>query len=165
MTRLTDLAIRNLKPQTERMVADGGGLYLRLRPDGAQKHWIFRFTQAGKTQKMQIGIYPHVGLSEARERARHLAKEHKSGLNPVAERDRKREESRLKNLETSLKPSVRQLFSQWAATDLKAHKDAGASVRRAFEKDVLPAIGQLQAEVVQKAHLTSIVDRIVARGS
>ena len=165
MTRLTDLAIRNLKTQTERMVADGEGLYLKIRPDSAQKYWIYRFTQAGKTRKMQIGIYPYVSLSEAREQARTLAREHKSGLNPVAERDRKREEARLKDLETSLKLSVRQLFSKWAAIDLRGHKDGGASVRRAFEKDVLPAIGQLQAEVVQKAHLTSIVDGIVARGS
>jgi hypothetical protein len=57
MTRLTDLVIRNLKTKTERMVADGEGLYLRLRPNSGQKHWIYRFTQGGKTQKMQIGIY------------------------------------------------------------------------------------------------------------
>ncbi len=165
MTRLTDLVIRNLKTQTERMVADGEGLYLRLRPNSGEKHWIYRFTQGGKTQKMQIGIYPHIGLSEARERARALAREHKSGLNPVAERDRKREEARLKDLETSSKPSVSQFFSQWAAIDLKAHKDGGLAVRRAFEKDVLPAIGQLRAESIQKAQVTAIVDGIVARGS
>lgn len=165
MTRLTDLAIRNLKSQTERMVADGEGLYLRVRPGATNKFWIFRFTQFGKTWKIQLGTYPYMGLSEARERARALAREHKAGLNPVFERDRRREEARLRELETSMKPSVEKLFFNWMAIDLKDHKDSGIAVRRAFEKDVLPAIGHLRAEDVQKTHLTSIVDNIVARGS
>lgn len=165
MTRLTDLAIRNLKSQTERMVADGEGLYLRVRPGATNKIWIFRFTQSGKTWKIQLGTYPYMGLSEARERARALAREHKAGLNPVFERDRRREEARLRELEASMKPSVEKLFFNWMAIDLKDHKDGGFAVRRAFEKDVLPAIGHLRVEDVQKTHLTSIVDSIVGRGS
>ncbi|MFZ9116546.1 MAG: Arm DNA-binding domain-containing protein, partial [Burkholderiaceae bacterium] len=55
MNRLTDLKIRNLSTQTEQMLSDGFGLYLKVRPNSKTKPWIYRFTQNGKTQKMQIG--------------------------------------------------------------------------------------------------------------
>ena len=99
MNRLTDLKIRNFSAPTEQMLSDGFGLYLKVRPNSTIKAWIYRFTQNGKTQKMQIGTYPHVGLAEARALARELDKEHKSGLNPITERNRRKEEAQQKALE------------------------------------------------------------------
>jgi hypothetical protein len=72
MNRLTDLKIRNLSTKTEQMLSDGFGLYLKVRPNSKTKPWIYRFTQNGKTQKMQIGSYPLIGLAEARALAREL---------------------------------------------------------------------------------------------
>ena len=99
MNRLTDLKIRNHNTQTEQMLSDGFGLYLKVRPNSTTKTWVYRFTQNSKTQKMQIGTYPRVSLAEARTLARELDREHKAGLNPVAERNRRKNETKLKALE------------------------------------------------------------------
>ena len=48
--------------------------------------------------------------------------------------------------------------------DLKNRKDGGAEVRRLFEKDVLPKIGQLAVEDVKKGHVTEVVDAQLNRG-
>ena len=118
MNRLTDLKIRNFSAPTEQMLSDGFGLYLKVRPNSTIKAWIYRFTQNGKTQKMQIGTYPHVGLAEARALARELDKEHKSGLNPITERNRRKEEAQQKALEAASKKTVQELFNLWAKIDI-----------------------------------------------
>ena len=50
MNRLTDLKIRNHNTQTEQMLSDGFGLYLKVRPNSTTKTWVYRFTQNSKTQ-------------------------------------------------------------------------------------------------------------------
>ena len=165
MNRLTDLKIRNFSAPTEQMLSDGFGLYLKVRPNSTIKAWIYRFTQNGKTQKMQIGTYPHVGLAEARALARELDKEHKSGLNPITERNRRKEEAQQKALEAASKKTVQELFNLWAKIDISTHKDGGVSVYRIFKKDVLPAIGCLRVEDVTKGHVIAVVDAVLARGA
>ena len=64
---LTELAVRNAKP-ADRLVkfSDGGGLQLWVFPDGA-KRWRLAY-RAGRSQKLlAIGVYPEVGLKDARE--------------------------------------------------------------------------------------------------
>ena len=165
MNRLTDLKIRNLSTKTEQMLSDGFGLYLKVRPNSKTKPWIYRFTQNGKTQKMQIGSYPLIGLAEARALARELGREHQAGLNPIAERNRRKEEAELKALKEASKKTVQELFNLWAKIEIATHKDGGTSVYRIFKKDVLPEIGSLRVEDVTKRHVIAVVDAILARGA
>ena len=64
---LTDLQIRNAKCG-ERLVklSDGGGLQLWITPDGA-KRWRLAYRFAGAQKALAIGVYPYIGLREARE--------------------------------------------------------------------------------------------------
>src|SRR5689334_20055051 len=65
---------------------DGAGLYIRVTDSGT-KHWIHRFTLAGKAHWMGLGPYPEITLDKARQLtldARRLTLE---GINPIAERD------------------------------------------------------------------------------
>src|SRR3979411_2294850 len=49
------------------MLADGGGLYLRIGPTGA-KSWIFRYRRAGKLHDMGLGPLHTGSLAEARQK-------------------------------------------------------------------------------------------------
>ena len=64
---LTDLAVRNAKP-TDQLVkfSDGGGLQLWVFPDGA-KRWRLAYRAGGSQKLLAIGVYPEVGLKDARE--------------------------------------------------------------------------------------------------
>lgn len=63
---LNDLEIRNAKPSDRlRKISDGGGLQLWITPDGA-KRWRLAYRFAGAQKNLAIGVYPGVGLKEAR---------------------------------------------------------------------------------------------------
>lgn len=66
MTLLSDLKIRQAKPETkEYTLKDGNGLFLNVHPNGS-KYWLFRFSWQNKQKRMSFGTYPALGLKEAR---------------------------------------------------------------------------------------------------
>src|SRR5689334_9801833 len=84
---LTDTACRKAKPEAKpKRMTDGGGLYLEVMPNGS-KYWRLKYRHAGKEKRLALGVYPEVGLKEARtsrDEARRLLRE---GVDPsVAKR-------------------------------------------------------------------------------
>jgi integrase len=70
---LTDIEIRKAKPGPKTIkLSDGGGLQLWLEPDGG-KRWRLAYRFGGKQKAVALGVYPAIGLKEARE-AREAAK-------------------------------------------------------------------------------------------
>ncbi|MGJ0427227.1 tyrosine-type recombinase/integrase [Methylocystis sp.] len=63
---LTDLEIRRAKPGDRlAKLSDGGGLQLWITPDGA-KRWRLAYRFSGAQKTLAIGVYPAIGLREAR---------------------------------------------------------------------------------------------------
>lgn len=81
---LTDTKCASLKPKDKEYVeADGGGLYLRVRPTGT-KSWIFRYTNRGndKREKITLGPYPALSLAKAREEKHKFLRMLAEGVDP-----------------------------------------------------------------------------------
>jgi hypothetical protein len=65
--KLTDVTARQAKPKaTTYRKSDGQGLNLEIRPSGA-KYWRLSYRFNGKQKTLALGVYPDVGLAEARE--------------------------------------------------------------------------------------------------
>ena len=65
---LTESRIRQAEPAAKPVkLADGGGMYLLLRPDGS-RYWRLDYRFDGKRKTLALGVYPEVGLDEARQR-------------------------------------------------------------------------------------------------
>jgi Arm DNA-binding domain len=63
---LTDVKCRNAKAQNKpHKLSDGGGLHLLINADGA-KYWRLAYRWHGKQRTLALGVYPAVGLMEAR---------------------------------------------------------------------------------------------------
>jgi len=64
---LTDLAIKRALPG-EKIVklSDGGGLQLWVTPDGA-KRWRIAYRFGGTQKALAVGVYPDIGLKDARD--------------------------------------------------------------------------------------------------
>ena len=73
-------------------IADGGGLYLHIRPSGS-KAWILRTTIHGTVRDLGLGSAALVSLEEAREEAARLRKMARAGGDPRMD-DRRRVASR-----------------------------------------------------------------------
>ena len=82
--KLTALSVKRMtKPGHH---ADGGGLYLTIKPSGT-KSWTLRFRDKGKPRMIGLGPVRDVSLAEARDEAVRLRKAIKEGRDPIVERD------------------------------------------------------------------------------
>ncbi|HEX4385895.1 MAG TPA: Arm DNA-binding domain-containing protein, partial [Myxococcales bacterium] len=90
---MNELLIRAAKPRnSEFLLADGEGLYLRIRPTG--KSWVYRYKEAGREAKLSLGHYPTVRLAAARKKARAEAEKRSGGVDPREARRAEEERNR-----------------------------------------------------------------------
>lgn len=174
INKLKDVAFRNIKPtNNEQLLADGGGLYVRVRSNNDGGAVSFRLTyRIEKKQKwLTVGTYPTMTLKEARE-ARDLHKaSHKEGRDPALEKQLAKQRQhnmqlaeQADNAKQQARMTVNKLFERWETLDLSIRrKDKGKDIRRLFEKDVLPFIGAMSVEDVRKSHIAVILDTLLAR--
>jgi integrase len=79
---LTDLAARNAKGrEAPYKLADGGSMYLLVKPDGA-RYWRMDYRFGGKRRTLALGVYPEVSLLEAREKRVAARKLLETGIDP-----------------------------------------------------------------------------------
>jgi hypothetical protein len=90
-------AARNAKP-SDRLVklSDGGGLQLWVFPDGA-KRWRLAYRVGGSQKALAIGVYPEVGLKDAREAAKKVPA---GGGNPMMAKKRAKAEHAIASANT-----------------------------------------------------------------
>lgn len=174
LNKLKDATFRNIKAKdSEQLLADGGGLYVRVRSaiDGGAISFRLTYRIEGKQKWLTVGTYPTMTLKDARE-ARDLHKTSiKEGRDPALGKQLEKQRqynAQLAELAENAKQksrlTVNKLFELWEKLDLVNRKDGGKEVRRMFEKDILPAIGDMAVEDVRKVHIINIIDKLLTRG-
>ncbi|WP_322002844.1 tyrosine-type recombinase/integrase [Marinobacter alexandrii] len=167
----------------------GCGRFMARILKSGDRLFYFRYTNSqGERVFLPIGNYDQSGkdgltLREARTKAGELSRLYQAGIRDLREYQEAEEDARKATHEAEMvrlrtereaaeaekarqaaRKTVTELFEHWADIDLKNRKDGGAEVRRLFEKDVLPKIGQLAVEDVKKGHVTEVVDAQLNRG-
>lgn len=89
MAKLTAVQIKNLKEPGR--YSDGEGLVLNLSAPG-RGHWFVRVQVKGKRSDIGLGALADMGLADAREAARTIRKDIKSGVDVLTERKKERDE-------------------------------------------------------------------------
>jgi integrase len=88
---LTDKVILNAKPNDkEYLLSDGGGLYLRVKPNG-KKLWRGYYQVQTKRMRMHLGGYPELSLKKAREAVLIAKYQISQGVDPKANLDQKQQ--------------------------------------------------------------------------
>jgi len=79
---LSDAKARNAKPRAKPYkISDGDGMFLLVTPSGS-KYWRLKYFFAGKEKLLALGVYPEVGLGDARERRAQARKVIAAGNDP-----------------------------------------------------------------------------------
>ncbi|MCW0197665.1 integrase arm-type DNA-binding domain-containing protein [Sphingopyxis sp.] len=92
---LSDVAIRNAKPREKPFkMGDSLGLFLLVQPSGG-KLWRLKYRVNGREKKLGLGVYPDVGLSEARRRRDEARRLLADGKDPSLEKQREKTRSRI----------------------------------------------------------------------
>lgn len=166
MAKLTALSVKNAKPGRH---ADGGGLYLLVKPTGA-KSWLLRIQMDGKRRDVGLGsvdtspraagkgeespiVIPLLQrrvltLSEAREKAAMLRAAAKAGLDPIAERDRERR----------VIPKFREaaVAAHDALKDGWADKGAKAFIS-SLENHAFKALGDMRVDAITAGDISAVL--------
>lgn len=80
--RLTSIAIKNALPRDKAYkLGDGGGLYLLIQPGGS-KLWRMKYYWHGKERLLSFGVFPAVGLADARAKRDEARKQLAAGTDP-----------------------------------------------------------------------------------
>jgi len=146
INRLTPLGCTKSKKP---MLCDGGGLWLRTKPalgGGYSRSWLFRYAIAGKKGQMGLGSLHDRPLAEARAKRDELRKLLLEGIDPKADRDRKRAEALVAALPIMT-------FKQAAQAHIDSHEKGWSPKQTGnwnsmFQKYVYPVIGPLPVAAI-----------------
>jgi len=158
---LTKLLIDNAKPDTKpRRLSDGRGMYLEIAPCGG-KWWRFKYRLDGRERRISLGVYPDVGLAEARER-RELARKHvAAGIDPSEQR-RAEKIAKIESTENTFAAVAREWFALFAPKWVETHS---SKVLGRLENDLLPWLGTRPIRDITAPEVLTVLRRIASRGA
>ena len=161
MNRLTDTAIRALKPGPKiTKIGDGAGLQLHVQTSGS-KLWRYAYRFAGKPQTLSLGAYPVVGLAKARARRDQLRQALEDGRDPARVlRDEKKKagEPKARTFKLVAERWFTARETGWTPTYAKR-------VWARVEGDLVGEFGHIAIEDLDRADLLSALRKIEARSA
>ena len=161
---LSDTEIKQAKPKgKEYNLADGKGLYLRVKPKPlGSKQWIFNYYRPVTKQRanLGLGVYPDLSLGAARKKAQELRIVLAQGIDPQEyreERQRKAAESHANTFE--------HISRNWLK--LKEGKVSPAYYKKITERlqsYIFPKMGKTPIHKVSAVAAIEIITPIAERG-
>ena len=136
---LTDTRLRTLKPaagKTDRLVADGNGLYIRIRAGEGKttRTWQLRRKKVGRLEVVTLGTYPNLPIKDARLKAAELATKR-----------------------TSISPTVEAAAERWFAEQVD-HIHRRADLMRGYiDRAIIPALGDRRIRDVAPSEIAEVV--------
>ncbi|AJW45585.1 integrase [Ralstonia mannitolilytica] len=158
---LTDTAVRNAKPADKPIkLFDGGGLFLHITPAG-QRYWRLKYRFAGKEKLLALGVYPDVGLKEARDRREEAKRLLGEGIDPSVER-KVRKVATVERAASSFEAVAREWHAKYAPNWSKSNAD---KVLARLENDVFPWLGSRPIAEIKAPELLGVARRVESRGA
>jgi integrase len=160
---LSDTEVKKTKPRAKEFnLADGSGLYLRVRPNGT-KVWLFNYSRPFTRQRanLSFGQYPDLSLAQAREKRKEALGLLAQDIDPQthqAEQLRLRAEAEANTLEV--------VAGQWLETKrgriTQAHAD---DTLRSLQLHVFPKLGALPLDRLKARDVIAVLKPVAAKGS
>lgn len=156
--KLSDAKLRILNQPGKHF--DGGGLYLELTAAGG-RYWRLKFRHGGKEKRLALGVYPEVGLKDARERATEARAQLAAGTDPSAARKATKAQAAhdaANTLEAVAGEWMRHQSARW---------DEGTAerIRRSLELHVFPRLGARPLAGIRPSEVQAVVKAVEATGA
>ena len=154
--RLTDRQIQLTKPPVSGRLtlSDGNGLQLRITSNG-KRSWSLQYRYQGAMRKYTIGSYPEITLKDARARSTELRASIQAGNDPQLAKKQARSAS---------STNVEECFEEYLRDHLQVNLKSWPEYARAMRKDVLPFVGKIELEALDKPAIRAVIRRITDRG-
>jgi integrase len=158
---LTDVKCRNVKGKTKpHKLSDGGGLHLLVNPDGA-KYWCLAYRWHGKQRTLALGVYPAVGLMEARAARDDAKRSLAANIDPsIVKRERKRAAKVATG--NTFEAIAREWHENWKDARIPYYAE---QILRRLDADAFPAIGRRPIAELQPPELLDMLRKVEKRGA
>lgn len=143
-----------------RKLSDGDGLYLWIYADG-KKYWRMRYWQAGKEKSLSLGVYPKVGLKDARGKRDRIHQQLQEGLDPSTERKAENRQKRLAD-SNSFEAVALEWYEKQRHTWVGHH---AKDVDRRLRGNIFPILGARPIGQIEAPELLMAIRKIESRGS
>lgn len=156
--KLTDMKLRSLTDPAKYF--DGNGLYLEVTKAGG-KYWRLKYRIFHKEKRLALGVYPAVGLKEARDGAIDARRLLREGIDPSEVK--KAEKAKVcytaaNNLETVTRDWLTHQSARWAPVTLQR-------ITSAFQNDIFPSLGAREVGSIRPGEVMAVIKKIEARGA
>jgi hypothetical protein len=157
---LTELAVRSAKAERKiTKLSDGGGLQLWVTGDGA-KRWRLAYRFAGGQKVLAIGVYPAVGLKEARTARQDAKRLLSEGIDPSSAK---------KQAKAAQASSAANTFEAIAAELVDKKRREGKAANTVGKSEwllslALPAIGTRPIKEIAAPDILAVLRKVEARG-
>ncbi len=161
-TPLTATEIRLAKPRDkEYSLADGKGLYLRIKPSGS-KLWIFNYSRpiTKKRANLGLGSYPDLSLALARDKTQELRTVLANGIDPQEHR-----QALAREASEAYANTFRNIANQWLKLkqpDVSENYYNKISDR--LEKFIFPKLGKVPIHKINAVDAIQVISPIAEDG-
>ena len=153
---LSDISIRNAnKKEKPYKLSDSGGLFLLISTTGG-KLWRYSYRLEGKQKTLALGIYPDIGLKEARELHAAARKLLATGIDPNENRKSNKAAKKL-NAANSFELIAREWWQSHMKNKAYSHKE---KVIRRFELYIFPWLGKKPISDITAPQFLEVIKRI-----
>lgn len=160
---LTNTQVQNAKPRDkEYNLADGNGLYLRVKPNGT-KLWLLNYRRPYTTSRTHIslGSYPAVSLAEARNKTQKMKTLLANNIDPKTHQEEKAREQH-----ETLQNTLSALSGRWITLKrTKVSQNYADDIERSLELHIMPALGEVPVAQLRAAQVITLLKRLEAKGS
>lgn len=140
-------------------LADSGGLYLLVKPDG-RRYWRFNYRFRDKQNTLALGVYPDVGLADAREKRDATRKILAAGEDPSERRKQNERDARAISGDT-----FRAIGEEWLSRlKLQGRTEATLRKMRWMLNFAYPALGDRPITAISAPELLEVLRSVEVRG-
>ena len=160
---LTDTAIKALKPKSKSYREfDSGGLYLEIAPSGG-KWWRLKYRFQGKEKRISLGVYPAIGLKDARARRDEAKELLAKGVDPGERKKEEKAAVEAATLDASLTFEV--VAREWYAKKTVALTSGyRKQLLSRLETLLFPYIGEIRLSALEPADILKAIRHTEKRG-
>jgi integrase len=158
---LTDVAIRRSAPaEKPYKLFDERGLYLEVSPAGG-RWWRLKYRFARREKRLSLGVYPDVGLKDARERRDQARKLLSNGIDPSENRKAQKAAEAIRSV-NSFEVVAREWYVKHESGWVKKHS---SRILRRLEADIFPWLKERSVGDITAPELLGVLRHIEERGA
>jgi integrase len=158
---LNDFKLENTKPSDKPItLRDGGGLYALINTNGSI-YLQLRYRLNGKARKTQLGVYPKISLTKARDEARRLKNGLSENIDPIVEKRKQQADSR-----NNAEATVESIMLEWLHHKAKhVSPSYHTKISGMMKANISPKLGKLPVSDVTSGMIMETLKVIEKRGS